>query len=244
MQHETIHGVLRHTRLLNESADYIAQREELRLAEVALMRQKERVAELRRGLPEGPSLKDYIFEEGPMDLKAADTPVRRTRLSELFTGKNRSLVVYHFMFGKQNKKPCPMCTMFIDGINGVAHHLTQNIDLAIVAAAPPAALRKHARSRGWNNLRLLSSGESTFKFDLRSEDAEGNQDSTISVFTRDNDGTLRHSYTGHPWMAQDIEQRGLDDLCPVYNFLDLTRQGRDEWFASLDYGTNAKATRV
>src|SRR5207253_2510928 len=105
-------------------------------------------------------------------------------LSELFSAPNRSLVIYHFMYGKRNTTPCPMCTLVIDGLNGVAHHLAQNVDLAIVAAADPPALRAHARRQGWNRLRLLSAGVgSTFKYDLGSEDREGNQDSTISVFT-------------------------------------------------------------
>ena len=107
------------------------------------------------------------------------------RLSELFTAPDRSLLIYHFMFGKQQTKPCPMCTAWIDSFNGVAHHLAQNVDLAIVAAADPATLRAHARKRGWDKLRLLSAGENTFKYDLGSEDREGHQDSTISVFTRD-----------------------------------------------------------
>src|SRR5262245_40203512 len=48
-------------------------------------------------------------------------------------------------------------------IDCIAHHLAQNIDLAIVAAADPAAPRAHARTRGWNRLRMLSAGTSTFK---------------------------------------------------------------------------------
>ena len=35
--------------------------------------------------------------------------------------------------------------MWIDGFNGVAHHVEQNADLVIVAAADPAMLRAHAR---------------------------------------------------------------------------------------------------
>jgi predicted dithiol-disulfide oxidoreductase (DUF899 family) len=128
-----------------------------------------------------------------------------------------------------------MCTMWIDGYNGVSHHLAQNFDFAIAAAADLPALRQHARSRGWRNLRLLSCANNTFKYDLRSEDAEGRQDSTVSVFTRDREGTLRHSYSAHPWMAEDIEERGIDLLTPVYNLLDLTPQGRGEWYAKLAY---------
>jgi predicted dithiol-disulfide oxidoreductase (DUF899 family) len=220
---------------LTESNDYLEGREALRVAELELMRQQERVAEMRRGLPEGPVVEDYVFLEGPRDLDAGDAPVRSVRLSELFTAPGRSLVVYHLMLGKRQTSPCPMCTMWIDGYNAVARHLGQNADLVIAAAADPATLRAHARDRGWRDLRLLSCGDSSFKRDLGSEDAEGNQDSTISVFTRDRDGAVRHFYTAHPRMADDVMERGLDLLSPVWNLLDLTPQGRGDWYAQLSY---------
>ncbi|HZM91397.1 MAG TPA: DUF899 family protein [Blastocatellia bacterium] len=230
------------TNLPNESAEYLSKRDELRLAEIEEMRQRERVAELRRQLPEGASIHDYFFEEGPVSLDAGDTPTRTVRLSELFSGPDRSLVIYHFMFGKKQTSPCPMCTLIIDGWNGVAHHLAQKVDVVIVAAAPTSALRAHARSRDWNRLRLLSAANNTFKYDLRSEDLDGNQDSTVSVFTKGKDGTLRHFYTAHPSMSHDIKERGLDLLCPVYNVLDLTPQGRGDWYADMAYGTKVKAS--
>lgn len=226
---------MRYTRLPNESADYLARREELRRAEIELMRQGERVAALRRRLPEGAAVKDYVFQEGPADLNAGDQPVRSVRLSELFSGPDRSLVVYHFMYGKKQTDACPMCTMWIDGWNGVAQHVAQNVDFVIAAAADPKTLRAHARNRGWRNLRLLSCGDSSFKYDLESEDEEGNQDSTISVFTRDGQGAIHHFYSAHPRMAEDIDQRGLDLLSPVWHLLDLTPQGRDDWYAELAY---------
>jgi predicted dithiol-disulfide oxidoreductase (DUF899 family) len=233
---------MKQTNLPNESAEYFSKRDELRLAEIELMRQRERVAGLRRQLPEGATIQDYVFEEGPAALDAGDAPIRKVRMSELFTGPNRSVAIYHFMFGKKQVNPCPMCTLIIDGWNGVAHHLAQNVDVAIVAAAAPAALRAHARKRGWDKLRLLSCGDNTFKYDLNSEDREGNQDSTVSVFTRASDGELRHFYTAHPSMSHDIRERGLDLLCPVYNILDLTPQGRGDWYADLGYGTKVKAS--
>ncbi|MEP7342319.1 MAG: DUF899 family protein [Acidobacteriota bacterium] len=243
MVHEMINGTFRQTNLPGESAEYLAKREQLRLAEIESVRQREHVAELRRQLPQGPIVQDYAFQEGPSNLSAGDTPIQTVRLSELFTGPDRSVVTYHFMYGKGQAKPCPMCTSFIDSLNGIAHHLAQNLDLAIVAAADPAALRAHARTRGWNNLRLLSCGANTFKYDLGSEDSEGNQDSEVSVFTRDGDGTLRHFYSAHPMMAADIKERGLDLLNPIWNLLDLTPQGRGDWYAGLNYGTNARAAR-
>ena len=235
MVREMINGIYRQTNLPNESEEYLSKREALRRAEVELRDQRERVAELRRQLPQGPPVDDYVFEEVPATLDAGDSPIRSVRLSQLFTAPNRSVVIYQFMFGKKQTTPCPMCTAWIDGFNGVAHHLAQNLDLAIVAAADPVSLRNHARLRGWNRLRLLSAGSSTFKFDLGSEDKDGNQDSAISVFTKDNDGTIRHSYTGHPWLGQDIEERGIDELTPIWNVMDLTRQGRGVFYAKLEY---------
>lgn len=243
MAHEMIDGTYRQTNLPNESAEYLAAREELRHAEIELMRQRERVAELRRELPKGAIVQDYEFLEGPTSLEDGDEPVKRVRMSELFTAPDRSLVIYHLMFGKKQSKPCPMCTAWLDAFNGIAHHLAQNVDLAIVAAADPATLRAHARDRGWDKLRLLSAGESTFKYDLGSEDREGGQDSTISVFTRETDGTLRHFYSCHPRLAPDIQERGIDELNPIWNMLDLTPQGRGTFYASLDYGTKVHAAK-
>jgi len=243
MVHDMIDGTYRQTNLTNESAEYLTAREELRHAEIELMRQRERVAELRRGLPKGATVRDYEFLEGPASLDAGDEPVTRVRLSELFSAPDRALVIYHLMFGKKQTKPCPMCTAWLDGYNGVAHHLAQNVDFAIVAAANPSTLRAYARERGWNKLRLLSAGESTVKYDLGSEDREGGQDSTISVFTRDSDGTLRHFYSSHPWLAPDIKERGIDELSPIWNVLDLTPQGRGTFYASLDYGTKVQIAK-
>jgi predicted dithiol-disulfide oxidoreductase (DUF899 family) len=243
MAHEMIDGTYRQTNLPNESAEYLAKREELRLAEIELMNQREKVAALRRQLPPGAIVKDYEFDEGPASLDEGDAPVKKVRLSELFTASDRALVIYQFMFGKKQKNPCPMCTSWIDSWNGVAHHLAQNVDVAVVAAADLPTLRALARKRGWEKLRLLSAGDNSFKYDLGSEDAAGNQDSTISIFTRGREGKLRHFYSVHPRLAGDIDTRGIDEYNPIWNVLDLTPQGRANWDASLDYGTKLRAAR-
>lgn len=241
MVHAIVDGSFRQTNLTNESSEYLAKREELRLAEIELMRQRERVAELRRRLPQGAPIQDYRFEEGPRDLNSADAPVRTVGLSDLFTNPNRSLVIYHFMFGKTQTRACPMCTAWLDGANGIAHHLAQNLDFAVVAAADLPTLRGYARERGWDKLRVPSAHKNTFKYDFGSEDREGNQDSTISVFTHDTQGNLRHFYTAHPWMAPEVKERGIDLLTPIWHFMDLTPQGRGSWYASLAYGTKILA---
>ena len=55
------------------------------------------------------------------------------------------------------------------------------------------------------------------------------------MFSRDGSGTIRHVYSAHPRMDDAVDQRGIDLLCPVWNVLDLTPQGRDEWWAELSY---------
>ncbi len=83
MVHETMHGIYQETNLLNEPADYLAKREELRLAEIELMKHIEQVAAMRRRLPTGAALEDYEFTEGPTNLDAGDEPVANVKLSEL-----------------------------------------------------------------------------------------------------------------------------------------------------------------
>jgi predicted dithiol-disulfide oxidoreductase (DUF899 family) len=53
----------------------------------------------------------------------------------------------------------------------------------------------------------------------------------------DPEGGPRHFYSCHPRMADDIEQRGIDLLSPVWHVLDLAPRGRGDWFAGLGYPT-------
>ncbi len=203
--------------------DYEEQREALRQAELALMQQREEVAALRRKLPPGPLVEDYEFN-------SAEGPVR---LSELFTSPDRSLVLYHFMLGKQQAEPCPMCSMWADGWNAVAHHLAASVDVALVTAASVERTEEVARDRGWTDLQWLSAAENTFKADIGGEDASGNQWPFLSVFEL-GDGSPRLTYSGGAHII-DEHWRGVDLLSPVWHFLDLTRAGRGDWMPSLDH---------
>ncbi len=212
---------------LEESDEYRRQREELRVAELDLIDHVERVAALRRQLPKDTPVDDYEF----VDVASGE----RVRLSALFSSPDRALILYHLMYGKAQSEPCPLCTMWIDGYDAAAPHLTQNADFAVIAAAEPAALRAHAASRGWSNLHLLSAGDSTFKYDLGSEEADGTQTEWISVFTRADDSTVRHLYSKGAQIADDRRERGIDLLSPVWHLLDLTPNGRGDWYPSLSY---------
>lgn len=212
---------------LDESDEYRRRREELRVAELDLIDHVERVSALRRGLPADTTVDDYEL----VDVSNGE----QIRLSQLFSAPDRALVLYHFMYGKSQTSPCPLCTMWIDGYNAVAPHLSQNIDFAIVAAAEPIALEAHAAARGWNEVRLLSAGDSTFKYDLGSEESDGAQTEWISVFTLGDDGTVIHRYSKGAQMADDRRERGIDLLTPVWHLLDLTPSGRGDWYPSLSY---------
>ncbi|MCH7638703.1 MAG: DUF899 family protein [Bacteroidetes bacterium] len=219
--------------LLNESDAYQKARLELKQAEIALRDQRELVAQLRRELPIETPVDDYTFLEGPADL-SADEPITETRLSDLFGETNKPVVLYQFMFGGAQTKPCPSCTMWTDGFNGIAPHLAETITFAVVAQAGIGEWRAHARSRGWTNLRLLSSAPSSFKSDLLFQNEKGGQMPGVTVIVRDEEGNLLHTYSGSA-VFDSGEYRGIDLLSPVWNILDLTPEGRGEWNPALSY---------
>src|SRR5947209_16135190 len=75
-----------------ESSDYQQRREELLAAEIALKGQVERVAALRRALPLGMRVPDYVFREGPMDLTQNDPgDFHDVHLADLFTDGHDTL---------------------------------------------------------------------------------------------------------------------------------------------------------
>jgi predicted dithiol-disulfide oxidoreductase (DUF899 family) len=140
------------------SPRYVAARERLLEAERDLLDRVKRVAELRRALPPGAAMPTYAFAEGPRDLTRAQ-PVLATTLVELVG--DRGLFVYHLMFAPDWDEGCPSCSMWVDGLHGVAHHLAQVTSFAVIAKAPLPKLRAWARHRGWSGLRLLSSHGTT-----------------------------------------------------------------------------------
>jgi predicted dithiol-disulfide oxidoreductase (DUF899 family) len=219
--------------LETESPAYQAARQELLDAELKLREQRIRVAALRRALPAGAPVEDYVFDEGPRDL-ARDAPVTPVRLSELFKRQDSALILYHFMYGAAQEKPCPSCSMWVDGWNATLRHIDRRTNLAIVAQAPIGDMRAWARQRGWTGLRFLSSAGSTFKTDFGSQADDGSQVPVITVFTKDADGSPRHFYTGGARLADGI-WGGVDQLSPVWNLFDLTPEGRGDWYPSLEY---------
>jgi predicted dithiol-disulfide oxidoreductase (DUF899 family) len=217
-----------------ESARYRTARNRLLEAETELRRQVERVAQMRRKLPLGGVLKeDYVFNAGAG---------RQVKLSELFSseqvpdGKN-TLLIYSYMFGPKMAQPCPMCTSFLDSIEGAVDHFTQRANLAVVVKSPIARVKKIARQRGWRRLPLLSSADNSYNIDYHGENAAGGQLPMMNVFVR-RKGKIHHSYaTELHFMPPDKgqNQRHIDMMWPLWNMLDLTPEGRGDFFPSLDY---------
>lgn len=206
--------------LLMPGADeaYRQSRNRLRQAEIELRDRVEEVAAMRRSLPPGPVVPDYTF----IDMDGKPVP-----LSELFTAGKNDLIVYHLMYWSKDDDFCPMCSLWIDGFNGIAPHITQRANFIVASRAPVEKLQAWGKRRGWDRLRLLSDDGPQFARDIDAEDAEGNPDSTIAVLRREG-ANIRHFYTAHP-MLEDRE-RGIDLLCSAWHLFDLTPSGRGDWY--------------
>jgi predicted dithiol-disulfide oxidoreductase (DUF899 family) len=235
-----------------ESPDYRAARDRLLEQEIELRRATEAVAAARRALPPGGVVpQDYVFQgEG-----ANGTPTD-VRLSELFAPGKDALVIYNFMFprhagderpGPQTGQtallplaegPCPSCTALLDQLDGAVDHVSQRVNLAVVAKSPLPRILTFAKERGWRRLRLLSSANTTYNRDYHAETAEGSQQPMLNVFHRDGD-TIRHFWGSELLYAPTEpgqDPRHVGTLEPLWNLFDLTRQGRPtDWDEQLSY---------
>jgi predicted dithiol-disulfide oxidoreductase (DUF899 family) len=225
-------------RFPGESPSYREARNHLLQAELALRKNIENVAALRRKLPLGGEIpEDYIFDEGAHDLEDSAT-TQKTRLSDLFQPNKDTLAIYSFMYGPKMKAACPSCTSILDSLDGTVPHATQRINLAVVARNPLEKIRTHARTRGWRNLRLLSSAGNTYNRDYHGENAQGDQMPALNVFTR-RDGKIHHFYyTELRFVPPDPGQneRHVDMFWPLWNLFDYTPEGRGtNWYPKLVY---------
>jgi predicted dithiol-disulfide oxidoreductase (DUF899 family) len=234
-----------------ESAEYRAARDRLLEREIELRRAMEAVAAARRELPAGgPVPENYVFEGA-----GAGSAPTEVRLSELFAPRRDSLVIYNFMFprgyrgdrpgpasGKTallplEEGPCPSCVALLDQLDGAAEHASQRLNFAVVAKAPLPRVLTFAEERGWRNLRLLSSANTTYNRDYFGETADGSQVPMLNVFHRDGE-TIRHFWGAElTYGPSDPGQdhRSVGTLEPLWNLFDLTREGRPDWDEQISY---------
>jgi predicted dithiol-disulfide oxidoreductase (DUF899 family) len=200
--------------------------------------------------PGGPVPDDYRFEQ------ASDGG--EVRFSELFAPGKDTLVIYSFMFPRWSgdtrpgpaggetarlplaETPCPSCASILDSLDGAAPHLTDRLNLAVVAKSDPERILTFARERGWRNLRLLSSRNNTYNRDYQAETPDGVQRPILNVFVRDGD-QLRHAWATELMFAprdEGEDPRHVDSIWPIWSVLDMTPEGRGTArdFPNLDYG--------
>jgi predicted dithiol-disulfide oxidoreductase (DUF899 family) len=235
-----------------ESAEYRAARDRLLQQEIALRRSMEAVAAARRELPPGGVVpEDYVFQGAGADGIPTDV-----RLSELFAPARDSLVIYSFMFPrdpgderpgpasghtallKLEEGPCPSCVALLDQLDGAAEHATPLLNFVVVAKAPLARVLTFAEERGWRRLQLLSSAGNTYNRDYLAETETGAQRPMLNVFHH-SAGVIRHFWGSELFYAPTDpgqDPRHVGTLEPVWNILDLTREGRpSDWDEQLSY---------
>ena len=234
--HDTLHTV----RFPGETDEYRRARNELLENEIELRTQIEAVAAQRRTLPLGGEVPtDYAFEEAEGDRDAT----RTVRLAELFEDGKDTLLLYSFMFipgeaGLPLEAACPSCTSIIDAVDGEAPHIVQRANLAVAAKVPIQQLSAHARSRGWRNIHLLSSANTTYNHDYHAEAPDGGQQPIATVFVRCA-GRIHHFWSSELFFAPSDpgrDMRHVDFMWPLWNVLDRTPEGRgSDWGPRLEY---------
>jgi predicted dithiol-disulfide oxidoreductase (DUF899 family) len=126
----------------------------------------------------------------------------------------------------------------LDQLDGAAAHVSQHLNLAVVAKAPLPRVLRFARERGWRRLQLLSSAGNSYNADYFAETLDGLQRPMLTVFHRDGD-LIRHFWSSELLYSPSDpgqEPRHVGTLEPLWNLFDFTREGRPvDWVEQFDY---------
>lgn len=227
-------AVSRRPRFANESADYARARQALLAEEIEARRHLGRLAEQLRALPQGPMIEQ--------DFRFIDANGTEIGLPEMF-GPHRTLVIYHWMYGPDRERPCPMCTSLVGPLDANARDFEQRAALAIVGRSRVERQIAFAQERGWRHLRFFQAKGDEFSLKIGGLDpASGWEMPALLVLTREGEGdkaVIRLHWMGEigAEMADPGEDpRGAVELSPLWNLLDITPEGRGaDWRPSLYY---------
>jgi predicted dithiol-disulfide oxidoreductase (DUF899 family) len=206
---------------------WIAARQQLLREEKELTRLRDQVAARRRELPWVKVNKTYVF----------DGPNGRETLADLFDGRSQ-LVIRHFMFAPGWEAGCVGCSFAADHLDGAVMHLEHHdVTVVTVSRAPLAEIEPFKQRMGWrfkwvssygNDFNYdygvsftpeqLAKGKVNYNFGLT--DNAGEEMPGMSVFYKDADGTIAHTYSSFA--------RGNEALLGTYAILDVTPKGRNE----------------
>ena len=195
--------------------------------EKELTRLRDELSAERRALPWVRVEQDYRFQ----------TPDGEASLADLFAGRSQ-LIVYHFMLGADWDEGCKSCSFWADNFQDIDVHLAaRDVTLIAVSSAPLPRIEAFRKRMGWTH-RWVSCAGSTFnqdyhvsfgpaqrhdgeiEYNYRTIKSSMTELPGVSVFFRDADGTVYHTYSCYA--------RGLDMLNGAYHYLDLVPKGRDE----------------
>jgi predicted dithiol-disulfide oxidoreductase (DUF899 family) len=205
---------------------WIEARRALLTEEKALTRARDSVANKRRQLPWVKVEKDYIFQGVDGAITLGDLFDRRTQL-----------LVYHFMFGPDWQEGCPGCSLLCDQVDGARQHFEHNdVSFAAVSRGPIEKLDAYRRRMGWGFRWVSSAGDFNVDYHVsfpkgtrehgifynfgEQPDPEIDELSGVSVFYRDDDGSIYHTYSTYG--------RGGEMFLTVYGWLDIVPKGRNE----------------
>ncbi len=206
---------------------WIEARKALMAREKELTQARDAVSEARRSLPWVKVDKTYVF----------DGPQGKVSLANLFWGRPQ-LVVQHVMFAPEWDAACKSCSFWADGFERMVPHLAaRDTTMIAVSRASVEKLEAFKKRMGWS-FDWVSSGDNEFNGDygvtFTKQQIEAGQPlynfgttpfygeelPGISVFYRDDDGAVFHTYSTFA--------RGLDMMNAAYHYLDLTPLGRHE----------------
>ena len=190
-------------------------RERLLAEEKALMKAKDRLVAKRRLLPVTEVDRNYIFigTNGDSDLLG------------LFEGR-RQLVVYRFFYAPDVENwpegACSGCSLFADTVVHPAHLAARDTTLAFVTAAPIDRIANLRDRMGWNHIPFYSLPDERFSRDFDVEGLFG-----INVFIHRGERIFRTYF---------LSGRGIEEIGPVWSFLDMTLLGRQETWQEVPLG--------
>jgi predicted dithiol-disulfide oxidoreductase (DUF899 family) len=195
--------------------EWNAAREKLLAEEKALMKAKDRLVAKRRLLPVTEVDRNYKFigTNGDRDLLG------------LFEGR-RQLVVYRFFYAPDVENwpdgACSGCSLFADTVVHPAHLAARDTTLAFVTAAPIDKIESLRERMGWNHIPFYSLPDERFSRDFGVEELFG-----INVFIRRGERIFRSYF---------LNGRGIEEIGPVWSFLDMTLLGRQETWQEVPPG--------
>lgn len=214
----------------NESEDYARERERLLAEEIEVRRHLGRLAAQLRGLPPGPAIEE--------DYRFIDANGQEVGLADMF-GSHDTLVVYHWMYGPERERPCPMCTATLGALNGNGADIVQRVALAVTGRSPVERQLAFAQERGWQNLRFFQGIGDNWALKVGGFDPEKGFEYPALLVLRKDGPTVRLHWMGevNGEMADPGEDpRGAVELQSLWNLLDLTPEGRGtDWYPKLSY---------